>query len=343
MLEPPIEPMLARLTESIPEGEGWHYEPKWDGFRCIAFVDSGGVYLQSRDLKPLGRYFPELEEALPRLIPGPAVLDGEIVIMSARGLDFDSLQLRLHPAASRVRRLAAETPASYVAFDLLAKGEDDLRGLPFETRRQRLGALLHGVPAPIHLTPATQDAATARDWFDRFEGAGFDGVIAKRLDGRYQPGVRAMAKIKHLRTVDAVVAGFRWNKGEQGRSVGALLLGLYDDAGVLSYVGHTSSFSAKEKQALVEFLAGFRTDDPDEGFGAGRTPGGQSRWSTGKDTSWERLRPELVCEVTFDYLQGPRFRHAATFKRWRTDKPPQACTFDQLETVVPVELQQVFA
>lgn len=343
MLQPPIEPMLAKLTAAIPRDGGWLFEPKWDGFRAIAYVAPDSCYLQSRDGRPLVRYFPELEAALPARLPRPAVLDGEIVIMGPRGLDFEALQLRLHPAASRVAKLAAETPAAFVAFDLLADGEQDLRQAPFAARRARLEALLAGATSPLHITPATADPDVAQDWFERFEGAGFDGVIAKRLDGVYQPGVRAMAKIKHLRTADCVVGGFRWLKGEEGRSVGSLLLGLYDDDGVLHFAGHTSSFSAAEKRALVETLAPYRTGDEADGFGAGRTPGGQSRWTQGKDQAWERLRPELVCEVTFDYLQGPRFRHAAAFKRWRPDKPPAACTFDQLEAAVPAELAEVFA
>jgi ATP-dependent DNA ligase len=343
MLQPPIEPMLAKLTPEIPTDGGWLYEPKWDGFRAIAFCDGGSVYLQSRDLKPLGRYFPELESGIPDSVGQAAVLDGEIVVMGPEGLDFDALQMRLHPAASRVKKLAAETPASFVAFDLLAVGEEDLCGAPFSERRERLQALLAGVQPPVHLTPATLDPAVAADWFERFEGAGFDGVIAKPLTESYQPGKRVMAKIKHLRTVDCVVGGFRWNRGEEGVSVGSLLLGLYDEAGVFHHVGHTSSFSAQDKKDLVESLAPYRTEEPGEGFGAGRTPGAPSRWSSGKETAWERLRPELVCEVTFDYLQGRRFRHAATFRRWRTDKPPRACTFDQFEAVVPAELQQVFA
>ena len=339
---PPLEPMLAKLTDAIPDGDGWLYEPKWDGFRCILFFDGTDIYLQSRDSKPLGRYFPELEEQLPKVLPGPVVLDGEIVIMGARGLDFDALQLRLHPAASRVKMLAGETPAAFVAFDMLADGDEDLRDRPFSERRARLEAALGKAQPPLHMTPATTSASVARDWFERFEGAGFDGVIAKRLDGPYQPGKRAMAKIKHLRTVDCVVGGYRWNKGEEGVSVGSLLLGLYDETGSLNYVGHTSSFKADEKRALATALAPLVTDDEGEGFGRGRTPGGQSRWTTGKDTSWVRIRPELACEVTFDYLQGERFRHAATFRRWRNDKPPTACTFDQLEATVPYELRQVF-
>lgn len=341
-LQPPIAPMLAKLSEAIPQGEGWLYEPKWDGFRCILFFDGTELYLQSRDLKPLGRYFPDLEEKLPPLLGGPVVLDGEIVIMGAKGLDFDSLQLRIHPAASRVKLLAGQTPAAFVAFDILAEGDEDLRAQPFAERRKRLEALLGEAKPPLHVTPATTDSTLAADWFDRFEGAGFDGVIAKRLDGAYLPGKRAMAKIKHLRTVDCVVGGYRWNKGEEGVSVGSLLLGLYDVEGVVHYVGHTSSFNAADKRALVTALALYVTDDEAIGFGRGRTPGAPSRWSSGKDTSWVRLRPELVIEVTFDYLQGDRFRHASTFRRWRTDKAPESCTFDQFTASVPYELMKVF-
>ncbi|MFN0096253.1 MAG: ATP-dependent DNA ligase [Dehalococcoidia bacterium] len=342
MLQPPIEPMLAKLTPSIPQDGAWVYEPKWDGFRCLAFIKGGNVYLQSRDSRPLARYFPELAEALPRILAGPCVLDGEIVLMGPRGLEFDTLQLRLHPAESRVRKLANETPASYVAFDLLWEGGDDLRADPFAARRARLETLLGGVPPPLHLTPATTDPAVAADWFSRFEGAGFDGVIAKPAAVTYQPGVRAMAKIKHLRTADCVVGGYRWYKDMEGRAIGSLLLGLYDDDSAFHLVGHTSSFSAKEKQELVPLLAPYVTSDEGESFD-GRAPGGPSRWSQGKDQSWVRLRPELVCEVTFDYLQGPRFRHASTFKRWRTDKPPADCRFDQFIAAVPAELAEVFA
>jgi ATP-dependent DNA ligase len=241
-----------------------------------------------------------------------------------------------------VRKLAAETPSSFVAFDLLEEKDEDLRETPLAQRRARLEAALASIPAPAYITPATLDADVARDWFQRFEGAGLDGVVAKRLDDIYRPGARSMLKIKHLRTVDCVVGGFRWNKGEQGQSVGSLLLGLYDDAGVLGYVGHTSSFKAAEKRALVETLAPYRTDDEREGFGEGRTPGGPSRWTGDRDVGWERVRPELVCEVTFDHLQGERFRHAATFRRWRPDKPPRQCTFDQITATVPYELRQIF-
>lgn len=342
MLQPPIEPMLAKLTPSIPGGDGWLYEPKWDGFRCIAYIEPGSVYLQSRDSKPLARYFPEVEAALARAVTGSAVLDGEIVIMGPNGLAFDSLQLRLHPAASRVKKLSLEIPAAFVAFDLLERDDVDLRKQPFSERRNQLEQLAGDAEPDLYLTPCTDDPELAQDWFDRFEGAGFDGVIAKRLDGAYQPGVRAMAKIKHLRTADCVVGGFRWNKGMDGESVGSLLLGLYDDEGVFHMVGHTSSFKADEKRALVGFLEPYRTEDDDASFGEGRTPGAPSRWSSGKDQSWVRLRPELVCEVTFDYLQGTRFRHAATFRGWRSDKPPESCKFDQFEAVVPEELAAVF-
>lgn len=336
--------MLARLTAEIPAGPGWSYEPKWDGFRCIVYHDGERPpYLQSRDSRPLGRYFPELEEGIAAALAGPLVLDGEIVIMGANGLQFETLQLRLHPAESRVRRLAAETPASFVAFDILCEGGEDLRSRPFAERRRRLESVLAGAAAPVFLTPLTTDPAIARDWFERFEGAGFDGVIAKPGEAPYQPGVRAMAKVKHLRTADCVIGGFRWNRGETGTSVGSLLLGLYDDAGVFHFVGHTSSFKAAEKRELAGLLAPYKTDDETVSFGGGRAPGGPSRWNQDRDTAWERLRPELVCEVTFDYLQGARFRHAATFRCWRTDKPPRQCTFAQLEAAVPFELRQVFA
>jgi ATP-dependent DNA ligase len=340
--QPPLEHMLAKLEPEIPMGEKWLYEPKWDGFRAMVFFDGEGIFLQSRDLKPLGRYFPELEEALRKALPGPLILDGEIVIATDHGLDFDALQLRIHPAESRVRMLARETPSSFVAFDILAQGQEDLRQAPFGERRKRLDGALATVGPPVYITPCTADPAKAKDWFERFEGAGLDGVVAKRTDEPYKPGVRSMIKIKHLRTVDCVIGGFRWNRGEEGRSVGSLLLGLYDDKGVLHHVGHTSSFKAAEKKALVEKLAPYRTDDEGAGFGHGRTPGGPSRWTNDRSMDWHRLRPELVCEVTFDYLQGPRFRHAATFRRWRPDKPPPACTFEQIETTVPYELEQVF-
>ncbi len=357
--QPPLPHMLARSADAIPAGEGWLYEPKWDGFRALVFFDAKDIYLQSRDLKPLGRYFPELEASLAAALPGAMIVDGEVVIAGPHGLDFEALQMRIHPAASRVRMLAAKTPSSFVAFDLLADGDADLRTAPFAARRARLEQRLGGLGAPVFVTPATDDPATAQDWFERFEGAGLDGVIAKRTDEAYKPGVRSMVKIKHLRTVDCVVGGFRWNRGEEGRSVGSLLLGLYDERGVLHFVGHTSSFKANEKRELVSFLEPYVSDEEGDGssrasgqgpssasgqgFGRGRTPGEPSRWTGDRDMSWTRLRPELVCEVTFDYLQGSRFRHAATFKRWRHDKPPAQCSFDQIATTPPYELQQIFA
>jgi ATP-dependent DNA ligase len=249
--------------------------------------------------------------------------------------------MRIHPAESRIRRLSKETPATFVAFDLLADGTDDLCAAPFEERHRRLVALTEEAASPLGLTPSTLGRDTAQDWFERFEGAGFDGVVAKRLDGNYQPGVRAMLKIKHLRTADCVVAGFRWLTKHEGEAVGSLLLGLYDDAGVLHHVGHTSSFTMAKKRELVGMLAPQITEDDTEGFGGGRVPGAPSRWSSGKDVSWMRLRPELVCEVSFDHLQGDRFRHGTTFQRWRPDKPPQACTYDQLDTATPAELREL--
>lgn len=346
-IKPPIEPMLARLSTAIPADDGggdrWLYEPKWDGFRCIVFFDGKAAYLQSRDLKPLQRYFPELQESLQRTLPHPMVLDGEVVVMTDHGLDWEALSQRIHPAESRVRKLAAETPSSFVAFDMLADTSTNLMQAPFHERRDCLVASLAGAVAPVFVTPATHDRATALDWFERFEGAGLDGVVAKRLAELYLPGTRAMLKIKHLRTADCVVAGLRWYKNETEKAVGSLLLGLYDEHGVLHHVGHTSSFKAEEKRALAQEMRAYITDDENEGFGAGRTPGGPSRWTQGKDMTWVRLRPELVCEVTFDYLQGTRFRHAATFVRWRPDKAPRDCGFDQIETTVPFELQAIFA
>jgi ATP-dependent DNA ligase len=339
---PPLEPMLAKLTTSIPRQPGWEYEPKWDGFRAIVYFDGAEAYLQSRERKPLARYFPELQAGLEHTIPGPVVLDGEIVIMGPRGLDFDALQMRIHPAESRVRKLAAEMPASFVAFDLLADGTTDLRDRPFRERRERLVRSVGEPRPPLYLTPSTDDRVVAEDWFHRFEGAGFDGVIARPVDAPYQPGVRALAKIKHLRTADCVVGGFRWLKDHEGESIGSLLLGLHDARGVLHHVGHTASFSAAERRELTQLLQPYLAEG-DEGFGEGRTPGTPSRWNQGKDASWVRLRPGLVCEVSFDHLQGGRFRHAARFLRWRLDKAAGSCGFDQLAAPVPAELWQVFA
>ncbi|HET7746675.1 MAG TPA: ATP-dependent DNA ligase, partial [Vicinamibacteria bacterium] len=330
-IEPPVEPMLSKPSDELPAGEGWLFEPKWDGFRAIAFKDGERVYIQSRDLRPLDRYFPELPPALVAGLPSRCVVDGEIVIAGPRGLDFDALQLRLHPAASRVAKLATATPSAFVAFDLLAEGDEDLRGRPQAERRRRLEKALAGAKGAVHLTPCTRDRDTALDWFHRFEGAGLDGVIAKHADATYQPGKRVMLKIKHARTADCVVAGFRWHKGGEGERVGSLLLGLYDDKGTLHHVGVTSSFTMAKRRALLAELAPLR-DGALEAHpwkewaqaapNAQRMPGGQSRWSAGKDLSWEPLRIERVCEVKYDHLQGDRFRHGTTFVRWRPDKRP---------------------
>ena len=355
---PPLEPMLAKASSGLPEGDGWLFEPKWDGFRAIVFRDGSETYIQSRDLKPLDRYFPELEAPLLAQLPERCVLDGEVVIAREGKLDFEALLLRIHPAASRVRMLAAESPASFVAWDLLALGDEDLRGVPQGERRARLEIALGDVRPPVHLTPATLDRALAADWFDRFEGAGLDGVVAKRLDGTYLPGKRAMLKIKHERTADCVVAGFRWHKNGPGTHIGSLLLGLYDDAGTLHHVGVTSSFTWERRGALVAELAPLREGALDAhpwaewaewaAFDAAsdasgqRPPGGGSRWNRGKDLSWEPLRIERVAEVAYDHLQGDRFRHATTFRRWRPDKAVAGCRYDQLETSIPFELERIF-
>ncbi len=353
----PIAPMLAKAVDGLPEGDGWLFEPKWDGFRAIVFRDGDEIYTQSRDLKPLDRYFPELADPLRAVLPERCIVDGEVVIAHDGALDFEALLLRIHPAASRVNMLAAESPASFVAWDLLAIGDEDLLGAPQAERRQRLEAALGGVQPPVHLTPATTDRALAADWFDRFEGAGLDGVIAKRLDSPYQPGKRAMLKIKHQRTADCVVAGFRWHKNGPGTHVGSLLLGLFDDAGKLNHVGITSSFSWDRRAELVDELAPLRENavaghpwqEWAEWAGLGdaeasgqRLPGATSRWNRGKDLSWEPLRAERVVEVAYDHLQGSRFRHATTFKRWRPDRKPESCRYDQLETTVPFELEAIF-
>jgi ATP-dependent DNA ligase len=353
----PIAPMLAKAVDGLPEGDGWLFEPKWDGFRAIVFRDGDEIYTQSRDLKPLDRYFPELADPLRAALPERCIVDGEVVIARDGALDFEALLLRIHPAASRVNMLAAESPASFVAWDLLALGDDDLLEVPQGERRKRLEATLGGVQPPVHLTPATTDRALAGDWFDRFEGAGLDGVIAKRLDSPYQPGKRAMLKIKHQRTADCVVAGFRWHKNGPGTHVGSLLLGLFDDTGKLNHVGITSSFSWDRRAELVEELAPLREKAVEghpwqewaewAGWGDAeasgqRLPGATSRWNRGKDLSWEPIRAERVVEVAYDHLQGSRFRHATTFKRWRPDRKPESCRYDQLETTVPFELEAIF-
>ena len=348
---PPVEPMLAKIAAEIPDAPGYLFEPKWDGFRAIVFRGEDDVYIQSRDLRPLDRYFPELHDALLEALPPGCVLDGEIVIAARHGLDFDALQLRLHPAASRVAKLAAETPSSFIAFDALAASGKDLREQGQAQRRQALERLLKDARPPLHLTPVTRERKVALDWLKRFEGAGLDGVIAKLEDLPYLPGKRAMIKVKHSRTADCVVAGFRWHKAGEG-IVGSLLLGLYDDQGVLHHVGVTSSFTMEKRRQLAKELEPLRKNamkgHPWREWAQAaahemtRMPGAQSRWSAGKDLSWEALRIERVAEVKYDHLQGDRFRHAAIFQRWRPDKPPEDCRYDQLEVTTPYELRKVF-
>jgi ATP-dependent DNA ligase len=355
VLNPPILPMLAKRVSELPVGGEWLFEPKWDGFRAIVFRDGDEVMIQSRDEKPLNRYFPDLLEPLKSQLPDRCVLDGEIVIARHGALDFDALQLRIHPAESRVRLLAKQAPASIVFFDLLCEGDRDLRETAFQERRRELEALLSSAVPPIHITPATRDLSTASDWFSRFEGAGFDGVVAKPVSGTYEPNKRVMLKVKHERDCDCVVAGFRWFKKGERSSVGSLLLGLYDRSGALQHVGVCSAFTEKVRVQLVEFLAPYREDAlaghpwrqwaehmAVSGEAGHRMPGGKSRWSQGKDLSWEPLRPELVVEVAYDHMQGDRFRHIAQFRRWRKDKKPSDCTYDQLEVVPPQELAEIF-
>ena len=347
--------MLSSPAASLPEGEGWQFEPKWDGFRTLVFRDGAEITLQSRDERPMNRYFPELVAALEKELPERCVVDGEIVIVGDHGLDFEALLLRIHPAASRVKLLAKEIPASYVAWDLLALGLEDLRETPLAERRKRLEEVLANVAPPVHLSPATLDRALAKDWFRRFEGAGLDGVMAKRLDEPYRPGERSMIKVKHARTADCVVAGFRWHKNGPGTMVGSLLLGLYDDKGTLHHVGVTAAFTTARRKQLVEELAPLRANalenhpwrdwaeaQAEANAKGQRLPGAQSRWNAGKDLSWEPLRPERVVEVKYDHMQGTRFRHAAHFVRWRPDKRPEDCRYDQLEVTPPYELARVF-
>ncbi len=353
-VEPPVEPMLAKLARDLPDGDRWWYEPKWDGFRCIVFRDGDEVFLQSRNLRPLERYFPELPGPLREQLPEHCVVDGEIVVATDEGLDFDHLSLRIHPAASRINMLAEQMPASFVAFDLLARGADDLRVRPFAERRALLEEMLDARRPPLFLTPATTNREVAADWFTRFEGAGLDGVVAKRADGRYRPGERAMTKVKHRRTADCVVAGYRVHK--DGNGVGSLLLGLFDAEGTLHHVGVAASMKGELRARLLEEIRPYGRDALDdhpwrdwadamsEAAEAGtRMPGGPSRWNSQKDLSWEPLRPELVAEVAYEHLQGSRFRHNARFLRWRPDRDPASCTYAQLEATPPLELAQVFA
>jgi ATP-dependent DNA ligase len=353
-VNPPVLPMLAKRVAELPTSGGYVYEPKWDGFRVLVFRDGGELELQSRDAKPLNRYFPELVEALLGALPPRVVLDGELVVARNGALDFEALQQRVHPAASRVKRLSVEIPASIVFFDLLSDGACSLLGVPFEERREQLERLLAGASPPIHLTPATRDRALAGDWFRRFEGAGLDGVMAKPLGVHYEPNKRVMLKVKHERECDCVVAGFRWHKKASGEAIGSLLLGLFDAEGALQHVGVVASFTDKKRRELAEQLAPLRQaaladhpwrawagPGPDES-GEQRMPGGKSRWSAGKDLSWEPLRPELVVQVAYDHMQGSRFRHTAQFRRFRSDKAPSACTYEQLEVVPPEELGALF-
>jgi ATP-dependent DNA ligase len=356
MCKAPIPPMLAKRVASVPKGDNWIYEPKWDGFRTLVFRDGNEILLQSRELKSLNRYFPELLESLDDHLPRRCVLDGEIVIAHNGGLDFEALQLRIHPAASRVLLLSKQTPASIVFFDVLCNGASDLRDKPFSQRRRELEKMLASAPPPLHITPTTDNSSIAEDWFRRFEGAGLDGVVAKPKDGVYEPDKRVMLKIKHERDCDCVVAGFRWYRKSAKPAIGSLLLGLYNEPGSLQHVGVCGSFPLKKRTELVEFLAPYREDATSkhpwfnslhrEAAPAGeslRIPGGQSRWSQGKDLSWEPLRLELVAEVAYEHMEGDRFRHMAQFRRWRFDKKPRECTYEQLETVAPHELKTIFA
>ncbi len=354
-VNPPILPMLAKRVEEIPPGNAWIFEPKWDGFRVLVFRDHKEILIQSREKKSLNRYFPEVLPPLLQQLPPRCVVDGELVIARNGALDFDALQLRIHPAASRVKLLAEQTPASIVLFDLLCQGSEDLRPEPFHRRRASLEDMLADASPPIHLTPATRKRNVASDWFQRFEGAGFDGVMVKPIEGTYESDKRVMFKLKHERDCDCVVAGFRWYKESKNDAIGSLLLGLYDDAGTLQHVGVCSSFTREKRRELLALLRPYRknalahhpwrswqqngNEDSDEH----RMPGGKSRWSRGKDLSWEPLRPELVAEVAYEHMQGNRFRHMAHFRRWRTEKDPRECTYAQLEVVPPQELQKIFA
>jgi ATP-dependent DNA ligase len=328
--------MLSTLAHEIPRGEGWRYEPKWDGFRAIVTVRGEHVEIASRRGQPLARYFPELPRPIAKAIQGEAIVDGEIIIATERGLDFEALQMRLHPAASRVAKLALETPARVVFFDFLRDDGVDLTKLPLSERRACL--LERVVPSPtVAITPQTEDPDVAARWFNAYEGAGLDGVIAKRSEQPYLPGQRGWVKIKHMRTVDCAVGGYR--VAASGKAVASLLLGLYDDNHVFHFVGHTSSFSASQRRELLAELSKLGG----ESFGTGRTPGAPSRWSSGKDLDWVPIRPDRVCEVSFDYLQGTRFRHAARFLRWRADKESRECTFDQIIPTEPFNLDDVLA
>ena len=346
---PPVKPMLAKSVAEIPDVG--HVEPKWDGFRTIVFRDGDEVELGSRNERPMTRYFPELIEAIKANTPERCVIDGEIVVISGDRLDFETLQLRIHPAVSRVTLLAEETPASFIGFDLLALGDEDLTGRPFGERRALLVEALAKAKAPVYCTPATSDPKTAQDWFAMFEGAGLDGVVAKPLDGPYLPDKRTMFKVKHQRTADCVVAGFRWHK--TGPIVGSLLLGLWAQDGKLQHVGVSASFPMARRKELVDELAQYRMADEElaehpwgrwaeaQAHEGSRMPGNVSRWNATKDLSFVPLRPELVVEVAYDHMEGTRFRHTAQFRRWRPDREPASCGYDQLEQVVSFRLADV--
>ncbi|MDT4959644.1 MAG: hypothetical protein QOD31_3443 [Pseudonocardiales bacterium] len=343
---PPVAPMLAKSVPTIPPGAS--YEPKWDGFRSVVFRDGDEVELGSRNEKPMTRYFPELVEAIKAELPERCVIDGEIVIATGSGLDFDALQQRIHPAASRVTMLSEKTPASFIAFDLLALGDDDLTGKPFTQRRAALIDALSGAGYSIHLTPASTDIDEAQRWFTEFEGAGLDGVVAKPLAGTYQPDKRVMFKIKHERTADCVVAGYRVHKSGPD-AIGSLMLGLYNDAGTLVSVGVIGAFPMARRKELYEELQPLVTDFEDHPWNwaaheAGeRTPrkGEGSRWNAGKDLSFVPLRPERVVEVRYEHMEGERFRHTAQFNRWRPDRDPRSCTYEQLEQPINFALDDI--
>ncbi len=351
-ISPPLPPMLAKAVKTMPKGD-LLYEPKWDGFRCIVFRDGDEVELSSRGEKPLTRYFPELVEAVRRELPERCVVDGEIVVPRGDRLHFEDLLQRIHPAQSRVDLLAEQTPASFVAFDLLALGDESLLEVPFGERQARLRTALAGVRAPVYVSAITRDAGTAQRWFETFEGAGLDGVVAKGADVLYGQDQRLMTKVKHVRTADCVVAGFRWHKS--GPIVGSLLLGLYNDAGDLQHIGVAASFPMARRAELVEELAPYRAEALDghpwqdwanaqvQENGENRMPGAVSRWNAKKDLSWVPLRPELVVEIKYDQLEGRRLRHTGQFLRWRPDREPASCTYDQLEVPVRYDLAEVLA
>src|SRR2546421_467356 len=334
---PPFSRMEAKVQSELPRGDAWQYEPKWDGFRAVAFKDGDEIVIHSRNQKPLTRYFPELVPAIQQIKPKRAVLDGEIVIFTGFGTDFDAMTLRIHPAASRVNMLAKDQPATYIAFDLLADGDQSLLEVPLTERRPRLEKLLGPRPESIYLSPVTRDREVALNWLKEYRGTGLDGIVAKRVDSIYHPGERAMIKVKEQRTADCVVGGFRW--GNDGKRVGSLLLGVYRGK-TLEYIGHTSGFDDAQRRELVGLLEPLRGGTSFEG---GRAPGGPSRWSQDRDLAWESVRPELVCEVAFDRLENGRFRHGVGFVRWRPDKPPKSCTMAQLKAEASVELKKLFA